>query len=316
MQMKPHVVTLTPNPALDVATSVAKVQPVNKLRCEAPRVDPGGGGINVARVVQRLGATSLAVYPAGGPTGRRLTDLLAAEGAQTTPVEVAGETRESFNVTDRGDGAEYRFILPGPRLSEAELAQCLDAALSAAHGDGLLVVSGSLPPGAPADFIGELARRARADGLRLVADTSGPPLAAALAAGVHLIKPNLRELSDHLGRELPDASSRLAACREMIASGSVEVVALSLSEEGAMLVSRDEAWSAPAAPIKPRSTVGAGDSFLAGLVWALSQDMGQREALRYAAASGAATLLSEGTALGRKADVLRLAEEITPTRLE
>lgn len=315
MQMKPHVVTLTPNPALDVATSVARVEPVNKLRCEAPRVDPGGGGINVARVVQRLGAAALAVYPAGGPTGRRLTALLEAENTPTAPVEVAGETRESFNVTDRGDGAEYRFILPGPRLSDAELAQCLETTLSAAHGDGLLVVSGSLPPGAPADFIGELARRARADGLRLVADTSGPSLAAALEAGVYLIKPNLRELSEHLGRDLPDAPSRLKACREMIGSGAVEVVALSLSAEGAMLVTKDEAWSVAAAPIKPRTTVGAGDSFLAGLVWALSQDMGQREALRYAAASGAATLLSSGTALCRKADVLELVEQITPTPL-
>ncbi|WP_374576257.1 1-phosphofructokinase family hexose kinase [Phenylobacterium sp.] len=315
MQTKADVVTLTANPALDIATSVAKVESVNKLRCEAPRFDPGGGGINVARVVHRLGGSTLAVFPSGGPTGQRLAGLLQDAGVPTRPIAVAEDTRESFNITDRGDGAEYRFILPGPHLTEAELGQCLDAALDAAHAGGFLVVSGSLPPGAPTTVIGDLARRAKAAGLRLVVDTWGPTLAAALEAGVHLIKPNLRELSDHLDRALPDMDTRMAACRELIAAGRTEMVALSLSEQGAMLVTAEEAWSVPAAPIKPASTVGAGDSFLAGLVWALGQGREPRDALRFAAASGAATLLSPGTELCHRDDVFRLVEQIEPSRL-
>lgn len=315
MQLKRDVVTLTLNPALDVATSVAKVEPVHKLRCGAPRFDPGGGGINVARVVHRLGGSALCVYPAGGSTGERLTSLLEAEGAPAAPVAIAGETRESFNVTDRADGSEYRFVLPGPQLSARELERCLEDAVAAAHRGGFLVASGSLPPGAPPGTLGDLAKRARAGGLRLVVDTSGPALAAALTGGVHLVKPNLRELSDHLGAPLPDAASRLQACRDLIASGAAEIVALSLGAEGALLVSAQEAWTVAAVAIRPASTVGAGDSFLAGLVWALSQDMGLADALRHGAAAGAATLLSPGTELCRRDEVLALAARISPARL-
>lgn len=310
-----RTVTLTLNPALDVSTAVDRVEPAHKLRCGPPRFDPGGGGINVARVIGRLGGRVLAVYPAGGVTGQRLTDLLAAEGVETAPVPIAGETRESFTVADRSDGAEYRFVLPGPALTPAEQRLCRDATLQAAPPGAVIVASGSLPPGVPPEVFGDLAHGARAANRRLAVDTSGAPLAAALEAGVWLLKPNLRELSDHLGRPLADDAARLGACRDLIAAGAATLVALSLGAEGALLVTRDEAWSALALAIEPVSTVGAGDSFLGGLLWALDQGLSAAEALRHAVAAGAAALLSPGTDLCAREDVMRLLSRVEPVRL-
>jgi 6-phosphofructokinase 2 len=310
MDTAPRIVTLTLNPALDISTATAHVEPVHKLRCEAPRFDPGGGGINVARVVSRLGAETLAVFPVGGPAGQRLTGLLAAEGLNMQALPIAGETRESFSVTDRTDGSEYRFVLPGPVLSEAEWTACVEAAFAAALPDGLIVVSGSLAPGVPTRALADLARRCRSAGLRMVVDTSGEALEAALSGGVFLIKPSLRELSDLSGRPLPDQAARLAACRELIDSGAAEIIALSLGAEGALLVTAGEVFFAGALPVQAVSTIGAGDSFLAGLLWALTRKLPLASCLRHAAAAGAAALLSPGTALSHAADVLRLAGEV------
>lgn len=308
--MPAAIVTLTLNPALDLSTTTLRIAPAHKLRCAPPRFDPGGGGINVARVIQRLGGRARAVYPAGGPTGQRLTALLEAEGAPTLATSIAGETRESFTVTDRSDAAEYRFVLPGPVLSDAEQDRCLEAALAAGTGGGFLVVSGSLPLGVEPQRLHELARRAKARGLRLVIDSSGPALAAALGAGVHLIKPNLRELSDLVGRPLPTTGKRLKACRDLIDGGGAAIVALSMGAEGALLANRDAAWTSPGLPIKPVSTVGAGDSFLGALLWVLDREGDLAEGLRYAIAAGSAALLSPGTDLCRREDVLRLVDQV------
>jgi 6-phosphofructokinase 2 len=146
------IVTLTPNPAIDISTSVDEVVPVRKLRCEAARRDPGGGGINVARVVQRLGAEVTAIYPAGGCTGELLRRLVKREGVQSLAIPVAEETRESFTALDQKSGEQYRFVLPGAPLSEAEWCACLDALEAVDPLPPFVVCSGSLPPGVPDDF--------------------------------------------------------------------------------------------------------------------------------------------------------------------
>ena len=306
----PRIVTVTLNPALDVSTATPRVTASDKLRCEAPRFAPGGGGVNVARVVQRLGGEALAVVTAGGTTGQRVMSMLAAEDLAVAMVSVRGETRQCFNVTDRGDGAEYRFVLPGPELSEPEWSRCLDAALAAAGPAGLVVVSGSLPPGPPPAIVGLFARRCREAGLRLVVESSGAALAGALKAGVYLAKANLRELTECLGRPLEGQAARLQACRDLIAAGSAEIVALTLGAEGALLVTADQALKATALPIKPVSTVGAGDSFLGGLLWAMTGELPLADGLRRASAAGAAALLSPGADLCHRDDVMRLAGEV------
>lgn len=315
MARPPRILTFTPNPALDLSTSTDRVEPVRKLRCAAPRLDPGGGGINVARVLHRLGQAVQAIYPAGGPTGSRLTGLLAREGLDSLTIQIAGETRQSFTVIDRSDRAEYRFVLPGPVLSAVEWQACLDLAFSGSAAGDVLVVSGSLPPGIEPDAMAALAGRARKAGLRLALDSSGLALAAALAAGVWLVKPSLRELSELLDRPLETRESRLQACRDLIAAGSAEMVALSLGEAGAVLVTAGEALEARGLTIEAVSTVGAGDSFLAGLLYGLTDDRTPAEALRLAIAAGAGALLAPGTSLSRAEDVRRLAPRVEVTAL-
>lgn len=308
-----QILTLTMNPALDIATSIERVEPVHKLRCGPAQTHPGGGGINVARVLHRLGADVLAVYPAGGTIGRTLTQLLSAEGVPAQVVPIAGDTRESFSAHETSSGQDFRFVLPGPTLSEAEWMACLAALGAALAGAAWVVLSGGLAPGVPVDFYARVARLMRAGGARLVLDSHGEALALALAEGVHLFKPSLRELQDLTGQRLADEAAQVQAARGFIHRGQARLVALSLGEAGALLVTAEQAWRARALGVPVASTIGAGDSFVGGLVWALSQGRAEPEAFRYAMAASAAALLSRGTALCDPADVMRLHAQVVVT---
>jgi 6-phosphofructokinase 2 len=307
------ILTVTLNPALDLSTSTDKVMDTHKLRCSAVQYHPGGGGINVARVVQRLGGDCLALYPAGGMNGQRLVQLLDQEQVRSHRLLIAGETRESFHVHETASGRDFRFVLPGPPLSAPEWQACLDLVSTLEAAPHYLVASGSLPPGVPDDFYARLTRLARARGSRVVLDSSGPALAAALTEGVYLIKPSLRELRELTGLALDSDAERLAAARKIIAAGQAQLVALSLGEDGALLVSADQALRASAVPVRVASTIGAGDSFVAGLVWALARGDALEPAFRQAMACAAAALLTAGTALCQAADVERLAREVIVT---
>lgn len=306
-----RILTVTPNPALDVSTSTAEIRDTSKIRCAPARFDPGGGGINVARVVHRLGGECLALYPAGGATGARLRRLLDEEGVPSQSIEIAGDTRESFSVRERSTGRDFRFVLPGPELAPGEWQACLDAVAAHAASASHVVASGSLPPGAPVDFHARVARAARAAGSRAVVDASGPALAAALDEGVHLVKPSLRELRELTGEPLTSEADRLAAARRLVREGRAEVVALSLGAEGALLVTAGFALRAPPVQVEVGTTIGAGDSFVAGLVFALDRGEPLAEAFRTGMAAGAAALLRDGTTLCRAEDVARLRGLVT-----
>ena len=309
----PAIATLTLNPAIDVSTSVARVEPWRKLRCAEGQRDPGGGGLNVARVAGRLGARATAVYPVGGLAGAQLKALAEREGLTSRAVPVRGETREDFAVRDETSGEQFRFVLPGPQLTADELSACLGALEACLPGQDFVCASGSLPPGAPADLYGEAARLARRAGVRLALDTSGAPLRAALGPGVFLIKPNQQELRELTGEALVDDAARIRAARNVIGRGGAEVVALTLGVHGALLITADRAWTAQALQIPALSTVGAGDSFLGALVWALSAGMTLPEAFAHGVAAGAAALMAPGTALAHAADVRRLVADVKVT---
>lgn len=304
------VLCLAMNPSVDVSTHTDHVVPADKLRCGPVRRDAGGGGLNVARVVHRLGGRCLALYPAGGPGGQWLSQYLAQTGLPTRCIPITGETRESLTVQALDSGAEYRFVMPGPTLTEAEWQACLDAIDAAPRMPSCIVASGSLPPGAPTDFYRRLAQRARRQGARLVLDSSGPALAAALQAGVYLVKPNLRELSELVGQPLDTPEQWRAAAQRLIDQGQAEVVALTLGERGALLLTRDQAWSAPALPIAVASSVGAGDSFVGALVWALQDQRPLPDAFAWAVAAGSAALITPGTGLCLAPDVRRLRGQV------
>jgi 6-phosphofructokinase 2 len=306
----PDIVTLTINPAVDIFVNVARVEPTAKLRCSAPKRDPGGGGINVARVVHRLGGNVAAIYPTGGSIGRLLHRLLEREGIDSIVTPSHVETRENFTAFEKETGLQYRFVLPGSPLHPAEWEAVLDQLTDLPETPRIVVASGSVPPGVPDDVYAEVARRARKLGARMVIDTSGAPLAAALAEGVTLIKPNQNELSELVGRPLDTDADRIAACRKLIAGGRTEMVALTLGEHGAMLVTRDRALRAEPVPIEVVSAVGAGDSFLGGLVAALAKGDTVDDAFRLAVAAGSAAVMSPGTELGTEDDTVGLLPRI------
>jgi 6-phosphofructokinase 2 len=308
------ILTVTLNPALDVLTTIDRVSDTHKMRCGPTLKHPGGGGVNVARVLHRLGANCQAVYLGGGVTGERHRQLLRDEGVRCHVVPIAEETRESFSAHETSTGNDYRFVLPGPHVSEAEWQACLDYV--AQHlPKKFLVLSGGLAPGVPEDFFARLAQLAKAHGVRVVLDSNGPALAEALKVGVYLFKPSLRELRDLTGQTLPDTDSQVAAARMLIDQGQAEMVAVSSGEDGAVLVSADESWQARSIHVKVKTTIGAGDSFVAAMVWALHGSHSLQTAFAYGMASGAASLLHEGTALSYPSDI-NLFVDLTIKKIE
>jgi 6-phosphofructokinase 2 len=306
----PDIVTLTINPAVDIFVNVARVEPTSKLRCSPPKRDPGGGGINVARVAYRLGASVAAIYPAGGAIGQLLHRLLDREGVDSIVTPSHVETRENFTAYEEESGQQYRFVLPGSKLHPAEWEAVLDKLPTLQEKPRYVVASGSVPPGVPEDIYARVARRARDLGAQMVIDTSGAALRATLSEGVALMKPNLNELTDFAGAPLDTEAARLSACRKLIDAGRTEMVALTLGEDGALLVTKDKALRAKPMHIEVVSAVGAGDSFLGGLVASLAKGETLEDAFRVAVAAASAAVMSPGTELCRESDVVRLMPQV------
>jgi 6-phosphofructokinase 2 len=300
-----RIVTITLNPAIDVYTSVEHLSSDTKLRCASERRDAGGGGINVARVIRRLGGDALAIYAAGGAVGSLLEHLVMSEGVHTLETPIDGETRESFTVVERCSGKEFRFVLPGPSITEQDLQRVLETFEGLAPQFPLYVVcSGSLPPGAPVDAYARIAVLAKKHGCRVVLDASGDALRAALQTGaVYLAKPSLNEFKELVRQPLGTTDAIVAAARGYIASGDAEIIVVTLGASGAIVVTSNQAMIAPAIAAPVVSSVGAGDSFLGALIWALDTGHALPDAFRYALAAGAASLGAEGTQLCAQADV-------------
>ncbi|MFD0641186.1 MULTISPECIES: 1-phosphofructokinase family hexose kinase [Bradyrhizobium] len=309
-----QIVTLTINPAVDISTSVRKMVPFTKMRCAEAQRDPGGGGINVARVLTRLGIDTIAVYPAGGATGQILAALVERESVRSIVIPTSNDTREDITIFDETTREQFRLVFPGALLSEFEWQQCLDALARISSQAGFVVASGSLPPGVPADFYGK-AVRASKGAARVIVDTTGAALKAALDAGVYLIKPNLHEFQDLAGIGTEDEPSLLEAGRKLFDRYSIEIIALSLGSQGALLLTRDIALRANGLPIEPVSVSGAGDSFVGAMVSSLARDDNLEAALRYGVAGGSAALLSPGTGLCLREDIHRLASSVNVTAI-
>ncbi|TQF26209.1 phosphofructokinase [Bradyrhizobium sp. UNPF46] len=309
-----RIVTLTINPAVDISTSVKKMQPFVKMRCAEAQRDPGGGGINVARVLKRLGTDATAIYPAGGASGQTLSALVEREAVRSIVIPTSNETREDITVFDETTREQFRLVFPGTHLSEFEWQQCLDALARISCQAAFVIASGSLPPGAPDDFYGRVVQASKG-AARVIVDTTGAALKAALAAGVYLIKPNLREFQDLAGISSADEPSLIAAGRRLFDRYRIEIIALSMGSQGALLLTRDMALRADGLPIVPVSVSGAGDSFLGAMVSSLAHDDNLERAFRYGIAGGSAALLSPGTGLCRAEDVQRLAASANVTKV-
>ena len=302
--MTAPVLTITLNPTIDVFGAAAAVRPTHKVRLKNASYEPGGGGINVARVITALGGTAEALFLAGGEMGAFLGRLIAEEGITQRPIAIDGQTRVAFMVRDDATGLEYRFLPEGPEVTAADIQRCTEAV--AARTDGIVVASGSLPRGAPADSYALLARAAQQNNLPFVLDTSGAALKPALEqGGILLLKPSREELEGLMGHALDDKGLEDAAM-SLVRAGKVRMVAVTLGADGAMLVSADEVLRRQAINVPVLSAVGAGDSFLGAMVWAMTERWSLADAFHLAMAAGAAATSNQGATLCKKEDVMRL----------
>jgi len=314
--MQQPLITVTLNPALDVSARVARVLPGPKLRTGPAHAEPGGGGVNVARVVAELGGQAVALACLAGPTGARLAALLdAVPGLVLHPLPAPGETRQSLSVTEGETGAQYRFVLPGPEFDPAAAAPLLAAIAAQVPADSVVVLSGSQPPGLPDDLPQRLGRALPA-GARLIVDCSGPPLERLIDAPDPAARPAVLRIdaaeaegqARRLGLSPPGTAAGSAALAgSWVARGVAGAVILARGAEGSVLVTPGGAWHCVPPPVPVVSKVGAGDSFVAALALALARGQGLEAALVQGTAAAAAAVTTPGTALCRAADVARLA---------
>lgn len=297
------IATLTISPALDKSTSIDRLQPGKKLRCEEPSYEPGGGGINVSRAINILGGESLAIYAAGGPEGDRIEELLEKEGVVQHRIKTRKPTRENLLVMESSTDYHYRFGMPGSELNENELQQCLDAVRDLADDVEYLVASGSLPPGTPEDFYGQVAKIARDKNIKCIIDTSGKALLKAAESGVCIMKPNLSELSALAGKENISGMEQEEIARKIINEGKAEILIVSLGARGAMLATKETLEYVVPPTVKQKSTVGAGDTMVGGIILSLSRGDDIRDAIKWGVAAGTAATMTPGTELCRKEDV-------------
>lgn len=300
-----QIVTLTMNPALDITTSVDVVRPTDKMRCGTTRYDPGGGGINVARVAHVLGVSVSAIFTVGGPTGSLVASLVKAEGVPCRQIEIAAPTRVSFTVNEDTSGRQYRFVLPGPRLSLAEQSRCLDRLRGEAKSADFVVASGSLPPGIPPDYYQRVADLCRDVGCRLVLDTSGSGLQH-ISSGVYVLKASVRELGERVGRPLTTETAQLAVAQSLIESGCAQVVLVSLGSRGALLATELASYRFSAVSVRGGSGVGAGDAMVAAIATGLTRGWPLVKCVRLGIAAGAAMSMTPGTAVCTRAAVEKL----------
>lgn len=306
----PPIITVTMNPSLDKSTRVARVAPEQKLACRPPHFDPGGGGINVARAINKLGDKALAYYLVGGAIGEMLRDLLDQEEIDHRPIAIQDITRSNFVVLDESSGQQYRFGMSGPTIREAEWRQMLDHIQTLDPAPQYIVASGSLPPGVPVDFYARMADSAKQRDIRIIVDTRGDPLRAAVESGVFLIKPNVRELGMLAGAEITTEEEQEAVARKIAEEGRSQVVVVSLGAAGALLATRDSCVRIRAPSVRAVSKIGAGDSTVGGIVLALTRGRPIHEAVRYGVAAGAAAVISPGTKLCKLEDTERLYKKI------
>lgn len=297
------IVTVTPNPSLDRTVEVPELIPGAVLRATAHRVDPGGKGVNVSRVLARFGRPTLAVMPGG--VGE-LAEALRRAGVQPVCTPTDGITRVNTALV-QPDGTTTKVNEPGDPLTAAQVDTLVDTVGSHAVPGGWVVTAGSLPEGTPPDLHGRIVVAARRAGARVAVDTSGEALRAAVAAVPDLVKPNVAELAGLVGHPLPRLGDVLAAARDLVDDG-IGTVLVSLGASGAVVVDGADdgaAWHTAALPTPVRSTVGAGDSTLAGYLIALTGagDVKAADALVHAVACGTAAVGLPGTAVPGPADV-------------
>ncbi|SNR81338.1 1-phosphofructokinase family hexose kinase [Puniceibacterium sediminis] len=311
-----EILTITLAPSIDLATSVDRVTAGPKMRCVPPRMDPGGGGVNVARAIRQLGGHSRALLVIGGATGEQLMDLLNAEGVETLPIRVASQTRQSLAVTDQSTNEQYRFSLLAEPLGADDAGKILDGIASAVNKDTLVVLSGSVAPGLSVDFPHEIQSRIAHKTDRLIVDTSGQPLAHLMAhptQPLHVLRIDQKEAATAAGVPLETVQSSVDFAASLVDRGVAQIVVTGRGADGSIMVTKDQHIFCHAPKVPVRSKIGAGDAFVGAMTLSMSRGEPLARTLQWGVAAASATVSTEGTALCGLEDVQRLLSACVTT---
>ena len=304
------IITLTINPALDKSAKVNDITPFDKLECYDITYHPGGGGVNISRVLHRLGVESDCLFPYGGKTGEHLVELLKEQHVHVIGTPISNLTRENFAVFNTETKLQYRFGMPTSPFSEAEL-EPIEALINTHVTSGdIFVISGSLPVGLPTQYYSKLIQNLKAKQVKVVVDTSGPVFNEVLKNELFLIKPNQKELARLAGKDSLTKSEREDFALKMVADNIAQYVVVSLGKDGAFMAHKNGIEYVSAPVISVNSTIGAGDSMVAGLIYAITQNKTPRNMLRWGVACGVAATLSEGSDLAHKDNIEKVLDQI------
>lgn len=297
-----RIITVTFNPCIDKNTTVPILVPEKKMHCTELISEPGGGGINVARVLNILGSDVTAIFPSGGCSGVHLKQLLQNEKVPFISIQCQRETRENFAIFEESTTKQFRFGMPGNELFENEWLECLKVIENQKNVD-FIVASGSLPVGIPLDIYAQLSKIAKKSDAKFIVDTSGEALKEAVDEGVYLLKPNLEELGFLLDIDNLKIENIEDAAKELIHKKNCEIIVTSLGAKGAILVTKQKTLHIKPPKVIVKSTIGAGDSMVAGIVFGLSNGENLENSLHYGIACGTAATMNLGSQLCKKKDV-------------
>lgn len=312
------ILTITLNPAFDVSTSVGTITPGPKLRCDAPRYDPGGGGVNVSRAILRLGGHSEAFVALGGETGAIFHTMLQAEGIAVAQFEIEGNTRQSFAIAETTSGKQYRFQLPGPAWSHDQTTAALSKLKSLLTEGRIVVMSGSLPPDVPPGIVSTVNQLAVENGAKLILDTSGDALlSAAENSGppFSLLRMDGAEATEVSGRSFASPADLADYGTELITKGVADRLVMSMGATGTVGVSVSERFFCQPPKIETLSAVGAGDSMVAAIALELSRGASLKEAVRHGVAAAGSAVLTPATELCSKETAEEILEKVVTTEI-
>lgn len=303
------IATVTLNPALDRSIYVGKLLPNDTNRIVKVETDIGGKGINAARVLRELGSETMCLGFIGGKTGRFIEHELRQDGIETDFVHVHDETRTNIGIQESSGAPPTTLNEPGPAITDAELTELYGKVRMAASKSSMVIIGGSLPPGAPVDIYHTLVGLVQAEGAQAILDADGEPMRLGMDAAPFMIKPNRAEVKRLIGVEIKSLDDAVRAVNILKQSG-VKLIVISMGADGAVAGSDEGIWHAVPPKVEVVSTIGSGDSMVAGIAHVISGCGSLAEALRWGSAAGAATAMTDGTAICSAAGVQSLLDQV------
>ena len=308
------IYTVTLNPAIDKTAEIADFATGTVNRIASVREDAGGKGINVSKCLKALGAESVCAVILAGDAGSHLAELLEKEGLNTLYVTARGQTRTNLKIIDPQRGENTDINEPGPEIEEAVLQQLLDKLRERIEPNDIVVLSGSLPKGAPVDTYRVWTQQFSHLGAKVFLDADGACMASGIQGKPYLVKPNEAELSRVLGRPLQTKEALLSGGKELLAMGISNVV-VSMGADGALFLWEDAAYQAKALKVPVLSTVGAGDSVVAAMAYGLEKKLSREAQISLAMAMGGASVMRSGSQAPEMQTVYELKDKVVAEKL-